>query len=135
MATSTEIKIRGYHLDFYGHVNNARYLEFLEEGRWSMFENYVDLKKWQQQGRAFFVVNINISYRKPVSLGDVLEVRSFVSAIGERSGVIHQEVYTKGTQTLMADADITFVIADIGSGKALPLTGDLLAELEKWKGV
>jgi thioesterase-3 len=133
MATSTEIKIRGYHLDFYGHVNNARYLEFLEEGRWSMFEKNVDLKKWQHQGHAFFVVNINISYRKPVSLGDVLEVRSFVSAIGKRSGVIHQEVYTKGPQTLMADADITFVIADIGSGKALPLTGDLRAELEKLK--
>jgi thioesterase-3 len=135
MATSTEIKIRGYHLDFYRHVNNARYLEFLEEGRWSMFEKNVDLKKWQQQGRAFFVVNINISYRKPVSLGDVLEVRSFVSAIGERSGVIHQEVYKKGPQTLMADADITFVIADIGSGKALPLNGVLRAELEKLKGV
>jgi thioesterase-3 len=133
MASRTEIKIRGYHLDFYGHVNNARYLEFLEEGRWSMFEENVDLKKWQQQGRAFFVVNINISYRKPVSLGDVLEVRSSVSTIGERSGVIRQEVYATGPQVLMADADITFVIADIGTGKALPLTGDLRQELERLK--
>ena len=27
----TQIKVRGYHLDVYQHVNNARYLEFLEE--------------------------------------------------------------------------------------------------------
>lgn len=27
----TFIKVRGYHLDVYQHVNNARYLEFLEE--------------------------------------------------------------------------------------------------------
>jgi len=32
----TEIKVRGYHMDFYGHINNARYLELLEEGRWSL---------------------------------------------------------------------------------------------------
>lgn len=29
----TQIKVRGYHLDVYQHVNNARYLEFLEEAR------------------------------------------------------------------------------------------------------
>ncbi len=35
----TTIRIRGYHLDGYGHVNNARYLEFLEEARWAYFSN------------------------------------------------------------------------------------------------
>ena len=35
----TKIVIRGYHLDAYRHVNNARYLEFLEEARWQ----YLDL--------------------------------------------------------------------------------------------
>ena len=30
----TQIKVRGYHLDVYQHVNNARYTEFLEEARW-----------------------------------------------------------------------------------------------------
>ncbi len=27
----TQIKVRGYHLDVYQHVNNARYLEFLRK--------------------------------------------------------------------------------------------------------
>ena len=35
----TQIKVRGYHLDGYQHVNNARYLEFLEEARWHGLEN------------------------------------------------------------------------------------------------
>lgn len=33
----TQIKVRGYHLDVYQHVNNARYPEFLEEARWDGF--------------------------------------------------------------------------------------------------
>ena len=38
MESTTEIVIRGYHVDIYGHVNNARYLEFLEEDRWAVLE-------------------------------------------------------------------------------------------------
>ena len=34
----TQIKVRGYHLDVYQHVNNARYLEFLEEARWDAWK-------------------------------------------------------------------------------------------------
>ena len=28
MSHTSEIKVRGFHLDIYQHVNNARYLEF-----------------------------------------------------------------------------------------------------------
>ena len=33
MLCRHKLKIRGYHLDVYQHVNNARY-RFLEEARW-----------------------------------------------------------------------------------------------------
>ncbi len=31
IAMHTHIKVRGFHIDVFQHVNNARYLEFLEE--------------------------------------------------------------------------------------------------------
>lgn len=34
-----KLTVRNYHLDGYGHVNNARYLEFLEEARWAFLKN------------------------------------------------------------------------------------------------
>lgn len=65
----TYIKVRGYHLDVYQHVNNARYLEFLEEARWEWLED-LDAFHWMTQNNiAFIVVNININYRKPAVLG------------------------------------------------------------------
>ena len=33
MEFTTQMKVRGFHEDRFGHVNHARYLEFLEEGR------------------------------------------------------------------------------------------------------
>ena len=35
---SHSIYIHNFHLDGYGHVNNARYLEFLEQARWHYFQ-------------------------------------------------------------------------------------------------
>jgi len=130
MSDTIEIKVRGYHLDVYGHVNNARYLEFLEEGRWALFDGKLDLTDWQTRGLSFFVVNININYRRPAALGQTLKIHSFLSRIGRSSGVIRQEVFIKASGELAADADITFVIADSSRGKALPLTGDLAREFE-----
>ena len=48
-----DIKVRGYHLDLYGHVNNARYLEFLEEARWAYFDDEADLVAYMHEGFAF----------------------------------------------------------------------------------
>jgi thioesterase-3 len=60
----TEIIIRGYHLDGYQHVNNARYLEFLEEDRWACMGEEIDYLA--QQKMAWIIANIN--YRLPTMI-------------------------------------------------------------------
>ncbi len=130
MIHCNEIIVRGYHLDLYGHVNNARYLEFLEEARWSLLDGRLNLHEWQRQGRAFIIVNININYRYPAGLGDILTLQAELKRIGDRSAVIHQQVLLRGTDTVVVDADVTFVIADVSTGKALPLSGELREALD-----
>jgi thioesterase-3 len=123
----THIKIRGYHLDLYGHVNNARYLEFLEEGRWSFAEENLNMKEWERLGLAFSVVNININYRRPALMGEVIEIRTWISRIGNASATIRQEILLNGTETAIADADVTFVMVDGGTGKPVPMIKDIQA--------
>lgn len=128
MEYLTEIKVRGYHADFYGHVNNARFLEFLEEDRWAQLESKIDLRKLAQTGLVFLVVNININYRKAVPVGATLAVSTTLEKIGSRSAVFKQEIVFKGSGEIAADALVTFVLRD-SSGKAVAMTGDLLKEL------
>lgn len=127
----TRIKVRGYHLDVYGHVNNARYLEFLEEARWALFEERTDLGRILGDGPAMVVVSLTINYRHPASIGDELEVRTSLGRIGGRSAVVHQEVVLAADDTPVADADITFVMVDRATGRALPLQDDLLSMLRQ----
>jgi thioesterase-3 len=125
-----KIKVRGYHLDMYQHVNNARYLEFLEEARWNFIEAKINLKEWMKKGLGFVVVNININYRKPGSLDQVLEIRSRISKLNIRSATIEQKIFLDGTDTLIADANVTFVIVDTNTGKPVSLKGELLETIK-----
>jgi len=125
----TTIKVRGYHLDVYQHVNNARYLEFLEEARWQWLEE-ADAFNWlMAQKLAFVVVNININYRRPAVLGDRLVIESDVSQLSGRSGIIAQRVLLADDRTLVADALLTFVCIDLRTQKAVPLEGELRERL------
>jgi thioesterase-3 len=124
MASTTTIKVRGYHLDMFRHVNNARYLEFLEEGRWAFFEENPQFSEFFKS-TDFTVVNINISYRNPAAAGD-----TSLSRIGAKSGILRQEIFMQGTHTLVSEADVTFVMVDQMTKKARPFAGDLRVFLE-----
>lgn len=84
----TQIKVRGYHLDVYQHVNNARYLEFLEEARWHGLENSDSFHWMTAHNIAFVVVNININYRRPAVLSDLLTITSQLQQLNGKSGIL-----------------------------------------------
>ncbi|MYL24419.1 acyl-CoA thioesterase [Vreelandella massiliensis] len=126
----TALRVRGYHLDGYGHVNNARYLEFMEEGRWTFFDEHPALiKELHQAGKAFVVVNLNIDYRAAAVAGDDLVVLTGITAVGERSAVCHHQIIRRqdgaGDSALVAKADVTFVLLDMKANKATPIEGDV----------
>lgn len=129
MEYLTVIKVRGYHADFYGHVNNARYLEFFEEDRWAHLESKIDLRKWAAKGLIFLVVNINVNYSSAVPVGETLLVTTRLEKIGNKSVVLKQEMFLKSTNEPAADALVTFVIRDRGG--VVKMEGDILKEIEK----
>ena len=130
MVHTIDTKVRGYHMDIFAHVNNARYLEFLEEARWAAVEKTMDLQALAREGYAFTVVNINISYRRPAFINEMLCVETELTQLGQHSAVIRQAVKLKGTDTVVADADVTFVMYDTEKQKTALLEGRLLEMLQ-----
>ena len=128
-AAVTRIKVRGYHLDIYGHVNNARYLEFLEEARWAWFELNGAIEVFAERGLAFVLVNCNINYRRPAYPDELLEIHTRIEHIGNKSCRIQHRILLEGTETLVADALVTFALMDMQSERAIPIEGDLRQKL------
>jgi thioesterase-3 len=114
-----EITVRGFHIDAFGHVNNARYLEFIEEARWAIFSEA--LIKLPELQLSFAIVNININYRRPALLGQRLHIDAEVVRFGNTSFVIEQKVVdAANSEIIFADASVTSVIVN-KEGKPLPL--------------
>ena len=121
----TEIKIRGYHLDLYGHVNNARWVELLEEARWRWLDDNLDLGAWDEVGQGIAVVKLEIDYRLPAHMHDRLEFSCHTLRLGGRAAVCRQEVDRLGTGERLLEARVTFLLIDRHSGKSRPLEGEV----------
>ncbi len=135
MKSFIEIKVRGYHLDQHGHVNNVRYTEFLEEARYNLLDPHEDvLSVLKTTGIMLFIVNININFSQPAFLGDLLRIESGISQIGRKSGIIHQRILKNNRDEPILSADVTFVAMNATTGKAMPMEGKLLAGIQKIAG-
>tara|TARA_R110001606_G_scaffold176262_1_gene322817 strand:+ start:401 stop:796 length:396 start_codon:yes stop_codon:yes gene_type:complete len=124
MLNKTQIKVRGYHLDLFQHVNNARYLEFIEEGRWAFFDEFFDKDDWMQQDLVWPVVNSEANF------GDLLEVQTRYGKIGNRSITMKQTIIKVPTNEIVVEADVTYVCFSKAAKAAIPFPDDFRQRVE-----
>jgi len=124
MAHSTTLSVRGYHLDVYGHVNNARYLEFLEEARWRFFAEKGVIKEITGESLGMVVVNININYRRAALIHEELKITTELTRVGNKSFIIRQVILLATTEDVIADTDGTYVLFDNKLGKSVVIEGE-----------
>ncbi|MED3563806.1 acyl-CoA thioesterase, partial [Bacillus xiapuensis] len=96
MEDVLEIVVRSTEIDVNGHVNNAKYLEYLEWGREGWYEK-ADLPydKFLKMGIQTVTVNININYRKECRQNDQLSIKTRPEKVGRTSYVLLQEIYNQ----------------------------------------
>ncbi|GAB3484987.1 acyl-CoA thioesterase [Marinomonas epiphytica] len=131
MISTVQIKVRGFHLDIFQHVNNARYLEFLEEGRWAFFDDFGMGADLMQQGIAWAIVNININFRSEASFADILEVQTVFSSLGQKSITMSQRIVNADTKALVADAQVTYVCFSKQQKAAIELPEDYRQKIQE----
>jgi len=120
------IRVQGFHLDRYGHVNNARYLEFLETGRWDFIREYLDMHLLEQKQWGFFISQIDIHYKKPAHLDDIVLVQTAVHEIGSVKTTMRQQIFHSETNVLLVEAYVTFAMMHLPTQKVLRLKGEVL---------
>ena len=118
----SELQVRGYELDAYGHVNNAVYLNYAEYARWCMIEEVTGGQDYfQKNACAPVVARVEIDYKKPCYLGDRLQIETKLLELRKRVGVF-QHVILRGNQTV-TEMRVTFVVVGTG-GRAIAFPSD-----------
>jgi thioesterase-3 len=125
VTTAIQIEVRPTELDSMGHVNNAKFLEYME---WSREDWYNKAKlpydTFTALGLGTVVVNLNINYRREARLGQHLTVSTEPIRKGRTSFAL-RHVIVNANDELVADANVVSVTIDLKSRKASPLPNAL----------
>jgi YbgC/YbaW family acyl-CoA thioester hydrolase len=110
---TTQIRVRSYELDAFGHVNNAVFLNYLEYAReeflWQKGLSFAAFKNWQ----AFpYVVKINIQYKSPAKSGELLEIRGSIPRWTRTSFTMEKEIFNLSTNRLAAKAEVVLAFVN-----------------------
>jgi thioesterase III len=121
------------HIDTFGHVNNATYLEILEEARWDWItKNGYGVYKIQSTGLGPVVLEISISFRKEIKLRQAITIESFLVDYRMKIAKIRQQIRDE-QKSICCSAEFTFGLFDLKSRKLVMPTDDWLAALRPVK--
>lgn len=116
------LKVRNYHIDSYGHVNNAQYLILLEEARTQFMDDInCPLEDFIKQGLYITVIDIHIRFKRPAILGDRLEVFIWLPVMKRVQVMFQQEIRLAESGELIAAAEVTCACVKNARPTAMPL--------------
>lgn len=114
------ISVRWRDMDSMGHVNNAKYISYLEEARvrWLITVPGVSL----QDRIVPVVAATNVNYRAPITWPSDIVVEQFVERLGTSSITIGHRILDQDNQDMVySDGNVVVVWMDTQTGKSAPL--------------
>lgn len=109
---SLNVAVRYGDMDTLGHVNNAKYLTYLEQSRIGYFRH---LSLWDggQSPTGLILARVEVDYRAPVTLDDVeVTVWTRVTRFGNKSfDIANRITFERGGQTHTAVDSKSVVVA------------------------
>lgn len=123
---SYQILIREHHLDTFGHVNNATYLQLLEEARWEFLHAQgLDLETIHRNNIGPVVLECHIKFLKELVLRQNIVIESQIMSYQNKIGIMKQRIFDE-KNTLCSEAELTFGFLDMKARKLIHPTVELL---------
>ncbi|PAE44192.1 acyl-CoA thioesterase [Bacillus sp. 7884-1] len=112
METIFTLQTQKEDIDSLGHVNNCRYVKFLEDARVNWYEKCgLSLNDFQEMDIGTVVLKMEVLYLKEATLGDHLKVITRPEFLGNTSFVFKQDIYNQFDEHI-TDAKVTMVMFD-----------------------
>ena len=123
------LELRWSDLDAFDHVNNARYLTFLEEARIRWFDSIGEA--WVTDEFAPVVASVQLNYRMPIPYPAEVMIELYSDRIGTSSVTIGHRIVSADGKTLYNDGHVIAVWIDRKTGKARALPDSIRKVVEQ----
>ncbi|MBL7714247.1 MAG: acyl-CoA thioesterase [Bdellovibrionales bacterium] len=118
--------IREAHLDTFGHVNNATYLQILEEARWELITSRgYGVDKIRESGLGPTILEWQMRFRKELRLREKIVIETQGLAYNKKIGTLKQTILNEKGE-LCFEATMTFALFDVHARKLVEATPDWL---------
>ena len=107
------------HLDSFGHLNNARYLELFEQARWDLItERGFGIDTIRQTGTGPVILEVNVRFMRELVPRETIVVRSELASYERKIGKLRQQM-VKPDGTVACEAVFTFALFDMERRKLI----------------
>ena len=125
-----EVTYRGtvypWHCDQVGHMNIMWYVGKFDEANWNLFARIGLTPTYlHESGRGMAAVKQNITYKRELLAGDIVEVRSVLLEIRDKSIRFSHEMRNAETGEIAAFCETTGVHMDRQARKSAPFAGSI----------
>lgn len=121
-----DLVVKEFHLDTFGHVNNATYLQIYEEARWQFItENGYGLEKIKATGLGPVILEIKIRFVKELRLREKITIHSQTGEYNGRVGAIKQWI-TDAEDNICSDIELKIGLFDTHKRKLVEPTEEWL---------
>ncbi|MEY7850868.1 acyl-CoA thioesterase [Natrarchaeobius sp. A-rgal3] len=125
-----EVPVRYRDLDPFDHVNHAVYASYLEAARVAYADEVFGLA---EDEISFVIANLEISYRRPITLGDEPIVALWVTEMGESSCTMTYEIRVDGD--VVSTAETVMVYVDPETKRSAPYPEDVRKRIVEYEGL
>lgn len=117
------------HLDAFGHLNNARYLELYEHARWRWLEERgITLETIQATGVGLVILKAEINYRQELKARQAFVIETRMENWRKKIFIIAQQLKLANTGEVASDARFTGGLFDMQTRKLINPTPDWLLQ-------
>ena len=114
--------IREHHIDTFGHVNNATYLQILEEARWELItQNGYGMKEVAERQIGPVILDLTIKFKKELRLRKKVIIKTFCSEYASMTGKITHIIENEKGE-IACEAVLTFGLFDLRQRKLISPT-------------
>lgn len=124
-----DLLILEQHLDTFGHVNNAAYLQILEQARWDIItRNGYGLDEVHRRRIGPVVLEVRLRFVRELRNRQRVTIRSWVESYAAKVGTFEQHILDEAGK-VCCEASFTIGLFDLTARKLIPATPEWLAAL------
>jgi len=118
------IEVRFGDVDMYGHVNSAKFLDYVTTIRWAYAEKTLGVSSKQliEKKLGFFMTRSEINYKRSIPPGAVVYICSQIEEVKDTVLLASFKIMSEEKQKTFADGTLHFAVMDLESmrPRALP---------------